>query len=115
MDDVLALQVVFDDLSAQLAALGITTLGDVLRYARGFSPGEPEPAAPDAIAEALREGRRLRIVYSSKSLPQPTERIIRPIEIVSQHGVLFLRAYCYLREDLRVFVIEKIAKFEIEG
>jgi DNA polymerase-3 subunit epsilon len=114
MDDVLALRVVFDDLSAQLAALGITALGDVLRYARGFNPGDPDPAVPAPIADALREGRLLRVVYTSRSLPQPTERRIRPIEITSQRGVLHLRAYCYLREDLRSFVIDKITRIEIE-
>jgi DNA polymerase-3 subunit epsilon len=114
MDDVLALRVVFDDMAAQLAAQGITTLGEVLRYARGFNPNEPEPPAPALISEALRDGRRLRIVYSSKSLPEPTERLIRPIEIVSQRDVLFLRAYCYLRDDLRAFVMEKITKIELE-
>jgi DNA polymerase-3 subunit epsilon len=113
MDDVLALRVVFDDLAAQLAALGITTLGDVLRFARGLRPGDPEPAAPDAIAAALREGRLLRIVYASRSMPEPTERLIRPIEIANENGVLFLRAYCYLREDLRAFVIEKITQIDV--
>jgi DNA polymerase-3 subunit epsilon len=113
MDDVLALRAVFGDLAAHLAVRGITSLGHLLRYARGFDPGDPEPIPPDPIAGALRDGRNLRIVYSSKTLPEPTERIIRPIEIVSQRGVLFLRAYCYFREDLRAFIIEKIMRMEL--
>jgi DNA polymerase-3 subunit epsilon len=113
MDDVLALRAVFDDMVARLAEQNITTLGDVLRYARGFDAGEPEPDPPALIADALRDGRRLRIVYSSKTLPEPTERIIRPIEIVSQRGALFLRAYCHMREDLRAFLIEKITQVEL--
>jgi DNA polymerase-3 subunit epsilon len=113
MDDVLALRVVFDDLAAQLDTLGITTLGDVLRFARGLRPGDPEPAAPVAIAVALRDGKLLRIIYASRSTPEPTERLIRPIEVAIEHGVLFLRAYCYMREDLRAFVIEKITSIEL--
>jgi DNA polymerase-3 subunit epsilon len=113
MDDVLALRVVFDDLAAQLATLGITTLVDVLRFARGLRPGDPEPVTPEAIALALRDGRLLRIVYASRSMPEPTERLIRPIEIANENGVLFLRAYCYLREDLRSFVIEKITQIDL--
>jgi DNA polymerase-3 subunit epsilon len=113
MDDVLALRVVFDDLAAQLAPLGITRLGDLLRYERGLRPGDPEPEPPAPIAAALRDGKLLRIVYTSRSLPDPTERIVRPIEIANENGVLFLRAYCYLREDLRAFVIEKISTIEI--
>lgn len=112
MDDVLTLRVVFADLAAQLAELGIVSLGDVLRYARGFNPGELEPPAPQLIETALREGRLLRVVYRSRTLPEPTPRVIRPIEIVKQRGVLFLRAYCYLRHDLRVFLIDKLLEIE---
>jgi DNA polymerase-3 subunit epsilon len=115
MDDVLALRVVFDDMVAQLAMLGIYKLGDLLRYARGLLPGDPEPIAPTVITEALRDDKLLKIVYASRSLPEPTERIIRPIEITSENGVLFLRAYCYLREDLRAFVITKMSVIAIWG
>jgi len=113
MDDVLALRVVFDDMATHLAALGITKLGDLLRYARGLRPTDPEPIAPAAIADALRDGKLLKIIYTSRSLPEPTERLIRPIEITSENGVLFLRAYCYLREGLRAFVIDKMSVIEI--
>jgi DNA polymerase-3 subunit epsilon len=113
MDDVLALRVVFDDMSTHLAALGITELGDLLRYTRGLRPGDPEPILPTEIAEALRSGKLLKIVYLSRNMPAPIERLIRPIEITSENGVVFLRAYCYLREDLRAFVIAKISVIEI--
>jgi len=113
MDDVLALRVVFDHMATYLATLGITKLGDLLRYTRGLRPGDPEPIAPTTIIEALRDGKLLKIVYTSRSLPAPTERLIRPIEITSENGLLFLRAYCYLREDLRSFVIAKMSVIEI--
>jgi DNA polymerase-3 subunit epsilon len=113
MDDVLALRVVFDDMLTHLAALGITGLHDLLRYARGLRPGDPEPITPDIIVQALRDGKLLKIVYASRSTPDPTERLIRPLEITSENGLLFLRAYCYLREDLRAFVIAKMSVIEI--
>jgi DNA polymerase III subunit epsilon len=113
MDDVLALRVVFADMVMHLARLGITSLGDLLRFARGLRPGDPEPTVPETIAQALRDGKLLKIVYASRNLPDPTERLIRPIEITSENGVLFLRAYCYLREDLRAFVIAKMSTIEI--
>jgi DNA polymerase III subunit epsilon len=113
MDDVLALRVVFDDMTVHLAALGITKLGDLLRYARGLRPGDPEPITPTTITEALRDGKLLKIVYTSRTQPEPTERVVRPIEVTSENGVLFLRAYCYLREDLRAFVIAKMSVIEI--
>jgi len=113
MDDVQALRVIFADLAARLAAQGISTVADVLRYGRGFDLGEPEPASPLPIADALRDGRLLRVVYRSRSLPEPTVRVIRPIEIIKQREALFLRAYCYLRQDLRVFLIDKLSEIEI--
>jgi DNA polymerase-3 subunit epsilon len=113
MDDVVALRAVFGDMAARLAEQGVTTLGGVLRYARGFDPWRAEPPPPPPIAEALREGRLLKIVYSSRSSAGPTERVIRPIELVSQRGVVVLRAYCYLREDLRVFLVERMTSIEI--
>jgi DNA polymerase-3 subunit epsilon len=112
MDDVLALRAVFADLAAQLASQQIFTLGDVLRYARGFNLGEPEPGLPAPISGALRDGRLLRVVYRSRSLPEPIARVIRPIEVIKQHNALFLRAYCYLRQDLRVFLIDKLLEID---
>jgi DNA polymerase III subunit epsilon len=112
MSDVLTLRGVFAAMVARLAEQDIVTLGDVLHYARGFERGQPPPEPPASIAVALREGRLLRIVYRSRSTPEPTERVIRPIEIVSQRGVLLLRAYCYLRDDLRTFVLEKMTVVE---
>lgn len=113
LDDVLALRAVFEDMAAALAAQGVVSLRDLLRYARGFSPGEPEPAPPQQIADALRDGRLLRIVYRSRSSAEPTERVVRPIELISQRGVLVLRAYCFLREDLRAFMVEKMASIDL--
>ena len=113
MDDVLALRVVFADLAARLASLGITTVGDLLHYGRGFNIGEAEPASPPPIADALRTGRLLRVVYRSRALPEPTVRVIRPIEVIKQREALFLRAYCYLRHDLRMFLIDKLIEIEM--
>lgn len=113
LSDVQALRVVFADMLAQLAALGVGTLGELLHYGRGFEPGEPAPPAPAPIGEALRAGRLLRVVYSSRTLPAPTERIIRPIEIIKQRRLFYLRAYCHYRQDLRVFAIERLSSIEL--
>jgi DNA polymerase-3 subunit epsilon len=113
--DVLALRMVFDDLAKRMAAIGISTLGDVVRYSRGFIPGDPEPIWPATIAEALHAGQLLRITYASRTSIQPIERTIRPIDITRERGDLYLQAYCYLRQDLRAFAIEKILAIEIEN
>jgi DNA polymerase-3 subunit epsilon len=114
MSDVLTLRELFASLTTEMAEYGITTLADALRCQRGLLPDEPEPEPPPLVAQALHEQRRLRIVYSSRSTPVPTERLIQPIELMKKWGKLHLRAYCYLRNDLRSFVIEKIERMELE-
>jgi DNA polymerase-3 subunit epsilon len=113
MTDVLALQALFAHLLPLLAALGIATLDDLLRFQRGLLPGQPEPPPPPLIAEALQQGRRLHIIYRSMSSPDPTDRVIRPIEITQERSGPYLRAYCYLRNDLRSFALEKIDFVEV--
>lgn len=112
MADVVALRAVFDDLAERLAQLAVVTGADVLRYARGFAPGDPEPAPPPLIAKALHDRRLLRIVYDSYSFPNPVERVIKPLEIAQLRGTLYLRAYCHLRDDLRAFALPKILEME---
>lgn len=111
MDDVLTLNALFDQLIAKMAAYGVTTLGDALRFTRGLLPGQPEPEAPPPLAEALASGSTLRIIYTSNSSPHPIERRIRPIELVVEPNGLSIRAFCYLRNDIRNFVLAKISAY----
>ena len=113
MHDLLPSRGLSEYLRTELAAIGITTLEDALRYARGLLPGHPEPSAPEIIAQALHEGRLLHIIYRSMSSSTPTERIIRPIEVVVERSGSYLRAFCYLRDDLRSFALEKIDFMEL--
>ncbi|GIV90168.1 MAG: DNA polymerase III subunit epsilon [Chloroflexus sp.] len=111
MDDVLTLHVLFDRLVAKLADYGVTTLYDALRFTRGLLPGQPEPEAPPPLAAALASGTTLRIIYTSHSNPQPIERRIRPIELVVEPNGLSVRAFCYLRNDIRNFLLAKISAY----
>jgi DNA polymerase-3 subunit epsilon len=113
MADVLALQALFHHLRALMAELGATTLGDALRLERGVLPGTPEPEAPPLIAQALAEGRAIRIVYHSRGSPEPTTRTIRPIYLSRERSGVFLRAFCELRQDVRAFAVAKIAAVEL--
>jgi len=113
MDDVMALEGLYRYLLGQLAEREINTLDDVLRFQRGLLPGQVEQAPPPVIEQALRQGRRISIIYRSVSTPEPTLRLIRPIEITHERSGLFLRAFCYLRNDLRSFALEKIESMEL--
>ncbi|NJK79107.1 MAG: WYL domain-containing protein [Chloroflexaceae bacterium] len=115
MQDVRSLRGLFAFLLAQLDALNITTLGAVLRFERGLLPGDPEPSAPPIILRALHEHRRLRIVYRSRSTPNPVARTILPLALTQERRGVHLRAYCYLRQDMRSFVIDKMEQIELEN
>ncbi len=113
MSDVVTLRALFEYLTPHLAAHGITTLEDTLRFQRGLLPDQPDPVPPPLIDQALRERRRLRIVYSSRTTQGPTERLVQPLELTQEPKGLFLRAYCYLRNDLRSFIISRIESMEL--
>jgi DNA polymerase-3 subunit epsilon len=113
MSDVIVLRSLFERLAPMLAPLGITNLGEILRYQRGLLPGEPEPDPPPLVAQALRENRLLRIIYRSRSTPHPTERVVQPLEISQMRGGIYVRAYCHLRKDVRLFALNKIEEMEL--
>lgn len=113
MDDLRVLRVLFGWLATLMAARGIHTLAEVLRCQRGFMPGEPEPDPPPIIATALGQAQCLRIVYHSLRAAEPTERIIRPLYIMKRNQMLYLNAYCYLRDDIRSFALDRIRHMEL--
>jgi DNA polymerase-3 subunit epsilon len=114
LDDVLALWGVYNHLAELLAAQGIASLGDALRFERGLRPGEPEIEPPPLVSQAMSQQRRLQIIYSSRSSPEPTLRMIRPLGLTREHSGIFLRAFCFLRNDLRTFALAKITMMQIE-
>lgn len=113
MADVETTRALFLHLAGLMAERGVRTLGDALRLERGLAPGTPEPEPPELIAQALAEGLGLRIVYRSRSSPEPTARIVRPIYLSVESSGLYLKAYCELRQDVRAFAIAKIEAMEV--
>jgi DNA polymerase-3 subunit epsilon len=114
MSDVLALRGLFEHLKRLMSNLHIRTLDEVLRYQRGLLPGDPEPAAPPLIERAMREKRLLRIIYRSRSSLVSIERLVRPLELTLLRGQIYLRAYCYLRQDMRDFALKKIEAMRLD-
>jgi DNA polymerase-3 subunit epsilon len=110
MSDVIALTSLLDHLLGRLRMLGVTTLGDLMRAHRGLLPGEPEPEAPPLLADALRNGTRLRIVYRTRGA-DPIDREILPLELQTVGGLLRLMAFCYLRNGPRTFYLDRIDEY----
>lgn len=112
LDDVLTLAALFRHFCTLMSERGIHTVADALRFERGLLPGEPEPEAPPLIAQALSEQRLLQIVYVSRSEGGPVARTIRPLGLSRETGGIYVRAFCYLRNDVRTFAISKIVTMQ---
>lgn len=108
MSDVVALRDVFAYLLNRLRMLGVTTLEDLLRAQRGLLPGQPEPSAPAALLQALREGRRLQISYRTGG-GDPIPRTILPLELQQAGSGTRIVAFCYLRNGQRTFYLDRIS------
>lgn len=116
MDDVVTLRELFGHLAALMAEAEIHTLEDALRLERGLTPGVPAPTAPPLVARAMAEGLLLHIRYRSRGNPEPSARAIKPLYLTRETNGVYLRAYCYLRNDVRTFALDKIVTMTlVEG
>lgn len=98
-------------LKRMLARLDKRRAGTVqdLLYAQGgpiYTPALPEVALPVPIEEALRNGRQLRIFYSSQR--GDGDRLITPLYPTQHKGNAYLVAHCHLRQDQRTFRLDRI-------
>jgi proteasome accessory factor C len=64
-------------------------------------------------AAALFGGKRLRIDYRARSSDELTRRDISPQNILCYRDNWYLDAWCHLREELRIFSVDKIESAEI--
>lgn len=108
MDDVITLRGLFGHLVTLMAELEARTLEDALRLERGLLPGVPAPTPPPLVAQAMAEGLLLHIHYRSRSSPEPSARAIKPLYLTRETNGVYLRAFCYLRNDVRTFALDKI-------
>lgn len=107
---------VFKKELALLKKEGVDTVSDIA-YTR--APRTVKPAAIKVkdyrirlIEEAIREEKRLNIVYRSVWNDSITERIITPKEIRSGYDRSYLIAHCHLKDEERNFRIDGIVGME---
>jgi ATP-dependent DNA helicase PIF1 len=95
----------------------------IVRFLTQFQYRLAERAMPledriDALQQAIREEREVRITYL-KAQDQKSHRRIRPLRIEEMiyAGVPFLglEAYCYERKEKRTFRVDRILAIEMEG
>ncbi len=109
MNDVLATRELFLRLVARLKRRGAVTVADYIRAQGGPLRRAKVPAAdvPPAIRDAMQTGRLLHMRYSD-ARGAMSERLVRPIQVESRGGRLYLVAHCLLRNDSRTFAVERI-------
>lgn len=67
-----------------------------------------------ALRRAAAERRRCRVTYV-RSGGEETERTLDPYSVVVSHGTWFAVGYCGLREDVRVFRVDRIVDLALTG
>ncbi|MGC9395651.1 MAG: helix-turn-helix transcriptional regulator [Anaerolineae bacterium] len=74
----------------------------------------PEPTGPllQALERAIAAGATLDIVYYTAGRDHVTRRRIDPLRLEWHGDVVYLIAYCHLRQDQRVFRVERMEVVE---
>ena len=108
LNDVYMTAEILKRMTRQLTKQRLETVGDLL-HAQGepvFTPAPPDLPLPEPIAEALANGRQLRILYLNQS--GESERTITPRYLSQHRGTGYLIAHCHLRNDQRTFRLDRI-------
>ncbi len=78
-----------------------------------FGPTYPYSETLKILKTAIEEGKCAEINYYSASQGQFTKRKVRPESISRTDGTPYLNAYCFLRNDGRVFKLCRIKEIKI--
>jgi len=68
-----------------------------------------------ALRRAAEDRRRCRMVYVRSGDEGLSERTLDPYAVVVSHGTWFVVGHCGLREDVRVFRLDRIVELEVSG
>jgi len=114
MADVVLTRGVFDRLVDSLSQTGARSVRDYMAVQGGTLGFEQSPTidAPPLIREALRGCHLLRLHYVSHT-GEETDRVVRPIALLQQGGIVLLVAHCHLRDALRHFRLDRIQEMEL--
>ncbi len=90
----------------------LATALDKLRQAYGervrVSVDLPLPRSLPTLREALRTRTTVAIQYFTPNTDEVSERRVDPLEVSLHDGHWYLRAWCHLRRDLRLFRVDRI-------
>jgi len=90
----------------------LATALDKLRQAYGervrVSVDLPLPRSLPTLREALRTRTTVAIQYFTPNTDEVSERRVDPLEVSLHDGHWYLRGWCHLRRDLRLFRVDRI-------
>lgn len=109
LGDALATFRVFRILSSQLSTPSL--LAGLVRSYRPAESIEEQFLLPPAIQEALARGGEVQITYVDSHGSQ-TVRTITPHQALAQNGVVYVSAFCHLRQEERHFRLDRIVGME---
>lgn len=77
--------------------------------------GEEEQLARvfNLLSQAAHERRTVRITYFSQHRGQETDREVDPYHLRSSLGAWYLIGYCHMRDEIRIFALDRIRDIEL--
>ncbi|MEY9211322.1 WYL domain-containing protein [Thermobifida halotolerans] len=67
----------------------------------------------EQVGKALESGHRLHLRYLSGYADRVSEREVDPMRLVVQDGHVFLEGWCRLREDVRLFRLDRVLELSV--
>jgi DNA polymerase-3 subunit epsilon len=118
LGDALTTREVFVRVVRELAARHhARTLDDFLNLQGGNIEWREKDGAdlplPPELDEALRQNRKLFIRYED-AFGGRTERWVSPRAVYRQRDIIYLSAYCHLRNDQRAFRLDRVIEMRME-
>jgi len=92
----------------------IQAVEQTVAFGGGASPAAPSGPAVLALSNATQSGRRVLMSYRS-SQDELTQRAFDPYGIAYHLGLWYTIGYCHLRQDQRLFRLDRITHVEVTG
>jgi predicted DNA-binding transcriptional regulator YafY len=92
----------------------IQAVEQTVAFAGGAAPGAPSGSVVLALSSAIQSGRRILMGYRS-SQDALTQRAFDPYGIAYHLGLWYTIGYCHLRQDQRLFRLDRITDIEMTG
>jgi predicted DNA-binding transcriptional regulator YafY len=70
-------------------------------------------ATLEKLRRAVRELRRVTMVYHTSGRPEPQGREIDPYALVHQRGWWYVIGFCHLRQEVRTFRVDRIRELSL--